>query len=261
MDTFGSYTIIATAVERDASVNLATNRTSHNDSLHLQLYVDPAVHVLQISQPVLTQADDDNGQSMLPDSPAQNQRLMNGQFGGLSAQGSAALKYPPQVGRRLVNVSGEWDVQVPAATTDLTINDVSSAVGQTTTAGDYSLTIVSCDLHGRSGRINLTADRKPFPGILSRIFPAVPSAGGPDFLMYKLQGGAIKLIDADGNIATPDGGGGGSIDQVQWNLNISQFNTPPTWGKLPIKLVWRIPTQTRIDSVLFHFKDLPLPRE
>jgi hypothetical protein len=29
----------------------------------------------------------------------------------------------------------------------------------------------------------------------------------------------------------------------------------------PVKLVWRIPTKLRTDTVQFEFKDLPLPQE
>jgi hypothetical protein len=267
MDTFGSYAIVATNVERDANINLINSRTSHNDYLHLQLYVDPAVQALRSAQPWLTQADDDNGQSMLPDAPPQAQMMMNGQMGNnLSFQGSAALKYPPQVGRRLVNVSGEWDVEAPSEFTVLTIDDVAAAAGKTTTAGDYSITIISADLLGRNGRINLTANRKPAPqnpvnGMFAQVFPGVRPGSPPDFLMNKMQGGAIKLIDADGNVTTPSGGGGGGMDQVQWNLNVMQMNNQTPWGKAPIKLVWKIPTKTRIEAVTFHFKDLPLPQE
>jgi len=268
MDTSGPYSVVAQSIQRSSTANLATGDISHNDCIQLQLYVDPSLRILRYAQPWLDVADDDNGRSMVAQPPPPDGQMMNSfSSSPVHIQATVPLKFGPQPGRALVNLSGEWRVVVPAEIKTMTIDNVSNAVGTTTTVGDYSMTITSCRLQGASGNVGMTVKRKtppppnPVAGAISQaLFGANSGPDQTDFLMYKLQGGALTLVDADGKSIAANGGGGGGLDQVQWNVSVFPGNQTG-WGKPPIKLVWKIATQIRTDTVSFHFKDLTLPQQ
>jgi hypothetical protein len=268
MDASGPYAVVAQSIRRSATTALATGRVSHDDCIQLSLFIDPALRLVMTSRPWLEVAEDDQGQSMVPtQKPDASINAAMYSSTPWQTNSTAELKFPEHAGRRLATVSGHWLVEVPAEIQTLTINDVQKAVNKKTTVGDYSMTITSCRLNGASGQIAMNVSRAPqapvnpvLDHVAQMVFGIPQQPRRPDYLMYKLQGAAITLVDANGKIADVNGGGGGGVDEVQWQVSVSS-QPQSDWGKPPIKLVWKIVTQTEIRSVDFHFKDLPLPQE
>jgi hypothetical protein len=268
MITSGPYAVVATRITRNAQTDLATGQTSRFDNLLMSLYVDPNIRITSHSQAWLEIANDETGQSLLPDhnANADTVQMLGISYERFCIQQQAALKFPAHPGHSLALVRGGMLIETPDQVSTIQIDDITQSIGKLYTAGDYSLQITACHLAQSSGNLAFTASRKPRPApppdkpvahTLKQLLSIPQPLPRTDWISNRLQGNAPTLINADGTQISAGGGGGGSDTRVDWTMNFNQ--SIPI--QQPVKLVWRIPTKLRTDTVQFEFKDLPLPQE
>lgn len=222
-----------------------------NTSMNLGVFIDPKIKVTKFSQfVVVDSAEDDLGQSMLPD-PARRQNYFGGQMSLASHawDASAMLKYPAKPGKKIARLKGHVTFDVQVKSEMLTIPNLLTAKEVTITAGHYVMTVHNTTKEGTGSgengnyQVKFTASRDA-------------SVEGP-FNYWELIN-YIQVQDAQGHALTNLGIGSGRIEKNTAELT-ARFQSVGKAIGAPATLLWEAITESKELSVPFEFKDLPLP--
>jgi RNA polymerase sigma factor (sigma-70 family) len=246
----GPITFVATSVEHNRGFRLSDKTTQRNDSVQLEMLVDPAVLLLNYDNvAVLSRAVDDKGTSMVVASePQQAQPNMRNAFGDWRIPILVPILYPPSPGTEITDLAGSIRVSLASHFSPMAIEDATHSIGKSKSAGAYSMRLDSFTLNNAGnlyvGSIRVSLHRSA-------------DAPGRDIALSEQSINSVTLIDAVGERMTisvqPNGPDGDSAT--------AEGSFGSSMGALPVKLQWNVPTQTKVETLPFEFKHLPLPKE
>jgi hypothetical protein len=149
------------------------------------------------------------------------------------------LKFTASTGTKITLLKGKFDAMVELGSTNLTIDDLSQSIGKSFSAAGRTLKLSAVQLRERSGSMTFE---------LSRI-----GTKPPDESLLDEGSNNISLFDADGTFLKTL-----STDQHA-TVNCEISASKPI--KPPVRLVYKIVTASKRQTIPFEFRDLPLPLE
>jgi len=238
----GQFLVIASGAQRNRSVTFGPAGGRQDfDSLSLRVYADPKAKVLQYaSEAEVTEALDDKGKSM-----GTHKAVASGMVGTPGRSYTFAVNVPLTYAddgyTKLARLKGTVQVLLASKTQTLEIPDMEKALNAPVAAAGRTVEVKQANLAGNNFNYRLVIHRAGMP--LEQWHN----------LFNDIQG--IHFTDATGNVRFNGGGG---------SLNDSECQTSGSFSggagiKGPIKMVWEMTTETKLQPVPFEFKDLPLP--
>ena len=239
-------TVVASSIQRSHTINLDSDNptASRTCGINIDGYVDPRLRVMRFSrQPSIEQAEDENGNSVLPADADQRNGSMDEtnsswQLGGIFIP----LDYDPEKSHKLAVLKGSIRVSAAGAVEKLEVDDLENAQGTDKTIAGRHIVLDEVKMNEKSFSIKVTISRESMSDEEWRsMFHAI------------IQG--MKVESASGKRMNLGGGGGGSDKQVTYTLSTNWSDE----GDKPVKLRWEIPTGFHDVELPFEFKDLTLP--
>jgi hypothetical protein len=246
----GPYLTVVTSLQRTNSVAMGAPQTT-NRSVNLQIhtFAEPKARPTQYAyEPVIDEAVDDNGNSMLQ---TDNNRQPNMQSNrGVSWYGYVRLAYPTtNPGKKIARVRGHIDAKVQLQSEPWEIADPLKAPTATKTIGGKKITFKSFKKND-TGRYTLElvfarGDMDP------QTFQQTAFNNEP----------GLKLTDSGGRYQAYSSGGSSSQDEATRQFSFARRARAPAAGPPPDpdKLIIEIPTATQDVAIPFELVDLPMP--
>jgi hypothetical protein len=246
-DLQGPFRITATGFYYNRSLNFSNRvqgamnnaqQTMETLQVNMSISVEPRMPLLSVRQPIITEATDENGQSlMLPINPQRNGYYQHG-YRSYMHQVNGSLK-PSANSRKLTALKGTIPVTLVAETKPkITIPKVKEAKGKTFKEGAATINIE-----------DVTTDRGQ-PGIKMTISENIPN-GQQDYTWMNSIQQRIEVYDENGNKLQNYGG--------SWNMNGNNTIAGTFhFSGVPVKMVY-YDWITLSYQVPFSFTDLPLP--
>lgn len=236
----GRYIVVPISATRSSNVSyLPGHRMSSDSSMRMKLYVDPKLSVANIDSAEVIEAVDDKGHSM--NAPTDSTRYYG--YNGSQQVFDFGLKlaYANDNYTQLSNLKGKVLLTINSASVTVKLPDVEHSLHKTIVAGPYTFEVESLKVQPTSAKMTLK----------------VHCSDVSDQQNIYMSLREIVLVDAKGQTFAAGGSSGGS--------NRSEYTYTGDYGggkKIapPLKLVWKLVTQTSQETVPFEFHDLPLPR-
>ncbi len=237
-------TVLVDSLQRNHTIALDADNPQVQRSCGAQIsaYVDPRLRMLKLqNQPVVDQADDENGKSILV-APTGQPGEQDAYCRWLAQNLFVPLDYDPQVSHKLATLKGSIKVTVAAEVDKIEFADMDNAKGTEKEVGGVKVVCQEINSTDNSFEMKVNIIRtdlskENFRTLYGRIF----------------QEG--KFITADGKRLQVSGGGGGGEDRLDYSLQCNFQNSDDK----PVKMVWEITTRTEEVDLPFEFHDLPLP--
>jgi len=254
----GPYMTIVTNLDRVNNVLMATpEKTDRKVNLQIHTFAEPKARPEQYAyQPVIDEAVDDNGNSMLPD--ASEPRQMNMQSSrGVSFYGYVSLKYPTEnPGKRIARIRGHIDAKVQLATEPWEIADPLKAKEQSKTIGGKKYTFKSV-IKSSNGQFTVelithrgeSEDQQTFQQTAYNSQPVMKliDGGNGSYQSYSSGGhGDGEAVTRQFTFVRRGGGGGGGGGGKAGAVE-------------PTKLLIELASSTQDVAIPFELVDLPLP--
>lgn len=258
----GPFMIVAQQVHRSQTIDLTTKgavgpaRSDFN--IQFMGMAEPKLRLLSPSMEVrLESAVDDKGNDLAPSGP-------NANYGGYGGSGpvwnfSTRLNYPQNAGTRIALLKGSIGLLLQTGSESFEIPDPMNAKNVEKTIGELRITFKEMTANGTNNynvKIAIAYDQNR-QDIAMRVHSLFNSANS-----------AMKLTDAQGRRFYCSGRGTNqSNGAIEATLNFSpdpstrirrQRNTPQE-SNPPTQFQFQVPTSTKMISVPFEFKDLPIP--
>ncbi len=236
----GMLTMIATGASHNRSISYENDQVNRDDHVEIMVLADPKMRILTYKpSPLMDVIDDENGVSLLSNTPPQtyDQDAQNFKF-----EFSVPLTYPEKYGQKIAHLKGSLSMTQVTKTQLLEFDDLAASVGKSKTAGDRTVEIKSFSVDAnQNARLDMLVTRPAGAKQMSgNIFSELRS---------------MKVIDANGESQSLNGGGGGSDRSINWQC---QFQLKI--GKTA-KFSWPVVTETKEVEIPFEFEDLALPQE
>ena len=239
----GVFYVSVGSVYRQQNIDLTTNEIKRTCNLRLTLYAEPKVRVLRgPSMTVITEAIDENGVSLNPQSSASDRNPNTGHW---SWPIPATLAPPANVGKRIALLRGTSKLLVQTRSQVVEVPDILHAAAPVREAAGRQLRIRSVS---RNSTETFTVS-----ATLTRLEGESVPWADINFL------NTFRLYDADGNplarrnYGTTTAGASNTLD-----LSMVFARDEGQTGE-PTKLVWEVPTEMAEITVPFEFRNLPLP--
>jgi len=250
------FMVFAQSAQRNYNVSYEANATPNSSfSIQLMVLTDPSIAITQMGSPVVTEAVDENGTSlMIPAGKRSNMYYGGGRNESLVQQTGLALEYPANGGKKIAKLKAY--LRATAATRMEKIEAESP--------------------------LTMKPIKKELPGYDVLIQPLKPQKDSGEQKRYELKITFIKKRAAEGtgglrrenndywsllnSIALTDangrrynnGGGGSSGGNDSYECTMNFYGQGSNQGE-PVKLTWRLPAETKELRVPFEFKDLVIP--
>jgi hypothetical protein len=253
----GPYMTVLNHLDRVNNVNMAApDKVDRRVNLQIHTFAEPKARPTQYAyQPVVDEAIDDHGNSMVPDAGDRQSNMQSAR--GVSFYGSVQLKYPTtNPGTRIARVRGHIDAKVQLQSEPWEIADPLKAAEQSKTFGDKKVTFKrlsrSGDGHYALEFVFHRGDNEDQQAFQQNAFRTEP---------------VVKLSDASGGrYQSYSSGGRGDANEVtrQFALQRRDSGARRAAGESPDaaepnKLVLEIPTAVQDVAIPFELVDLPLP--
>jgi hypothetical protein len=252
----GPYMTVINHLQRVNNVNMAEpEKVDRRVNFQINTFAEPKARPTQYAyQPVIDEAVDENGNSMMPD-PTERQEHMQSTR-GVSFHASVRLRYPTtNPGKRIARVRGHIDAKVQLQSEPWEIADPLKATEQTKTFGTKKVTFKRFTKSG-DGRY-----------LAEFVFYRGENEDQQTFQRNAHQTEpALKLIDA-ANARYQSWSAGGSSNDKEATRQFT-FARRDSGGRRvaaspdaadPTKLVLEVPTEMKDVAIPFELVDLPLP--
>jgi hypothetical protein len=240
----GAFLVVAHQISDSRTRTLGpAGRAQRNFGINFSIYPEPKIIVLRSGGAVdLNEVVDDHGNSLI----SSGSRVRSG-WGAMMGFGSwnlyAPLTYPSKnPGKRVVRFRGSTTLQVQTRAQELSIPDVLHVRPTTVTVNNTRVTIDAMEKKNEFYELHLIVHQ--------------PNFGGPDLqpLMEQVQY-RLKILDAAGNVMR--------FNNMNTSSNGAQLELRLAYGgpgaaRLPDKLVWNIPLESKPLTVPINFDDIPL---
>jgi hypothetical protein len=245
----GPFMCTLSNLERINNVDMSKpGEVSRSISVQMNVFVEPKVHATQVSyQPVVDEAVDENGNSMVPEHRGdEHSSMQSGR--GISWYASLTLPYPKSnPGHRIAKLSGHIGATLQLQSEPMEIDDPLNAAETTKSIGGRHFTFKSLKKEGDRYMLEIVfyrdgRDQQEF----SQAFNESPS---------------IKLTDAKGRayrFYNSGGNGDGETITRRFTLQKRSRDAADAPGE-PVKLVIEVPTATQNVPIPFELIDLPMP--
>ena len=253
----GPYMTVLNHLDRVNNVSMsAPDKVDRRVNLQIHTFAEPKARPTQYAyQPTVTEAIDDNGNSMVPDPTDPQQQNMQSPR-GLSFYGNIRLKYPTtNPGKRIARVRGHIDAKVRLSSEPWEIADPLKAAEQTKTFGTKKVTFKRFTKSG-TGQY-----------IAEFVFHRGDNEDAQEFQRNAFQTEPVlKLTDAgDGRYQSWAAGGSSVNDQATRQFTFQRRDSggrrvaaSPDAAE-PTKLTLEVPTDVKDVAIPFELVDLPLP--
>lgn len=248
----GPFLVLAQSLSRINSVHMnEPGKVNRNIQIQIQTYIEPKIRPLEVSyQPIVTEAVDENGNSMKPTEPPQGRQNMQ-HARNVGAWGNISLPYPTtNPGKRIVRVKGYIDADVQMSGEMVEIADPLKAkeTPKTLTTGQ---------------RITFNSLKKQNDSGLAYQAEIVFHRGDIDPNQFNSainDNVLLHLTDAKGQRYSfhNNGGSGDGEKQTQLFLFPTRSRNGTTLGE-PVKLVIEVPTAKKEIAIPFELVDLAMP--
>ena len=247
-----AFLVAATQIHRSNTVNLTSANGQHDEfNIQFMAYGEPKLRVIQYASNVkLIEAVDDHGNSLLDDEPA-DVSLSSGGTGSWSLY--ARLKYPQSnSGKRIARLKGEAFFVLQTGAHKVELPDIMSRKDVSKTIAGHRYCIKRAEQQDHYYSVQVRIDRD---GRTDQEWSSLQTN------LYYNNG--IELRTADGQTLQYNGSSAVSStgDSLEMTYQFSRYD--PIDGQprqeSPLTLVWEIPTDSKLVSIPFEFKDLPLP--
>lgn len=242
------FVIFAQNAQRNYSLSYGQQTASMGMfQVGLLVLVDPGLSVVQVAQPVVSEAVDENGMSLMPTGNNQSHMSYSSQPNQLMQQTGMSLSYPAGAGKKIATLKGQLRATALVRSETIDIDNPLTAKQVKKQLPDYEVTISTlkstnaADKNNRNYQLKVT-----FRAAKGRM------TGGDASNTYWGLMQAINLTDADGKRYNNSGGSYGGTECTM------QFSPPGDAG-VPVKLSWSLPAETKEILVPFEMKDLLIP--
>ncbi|HEY1684250.1 MAG TPA: hypothetical protein VGG19_05780 [Tepidisphaeraceae bacterium] len=245
----GAFMVIARRIVENAELSFAPGQVTHRTmSLEMTMLAEPKLMILGHAYvPHIQTAIDDIGNSL------ESRRGMFRGFNPMFVQGMNAdsshvwmcglqLQEPNDHAKKIARLKGTFRMAMANGFETWTIPDVLKVQSLTKMFGAASYSIDS-----------ITQDNTNYVVRIS----GVRSGTNVDDSFLGL--GQIDMVDDKGqSLQRRPMGGGGATGRLQYTFSFDSNDPMHPAGK-PSKLIWKVPTATKIVEIPFEFRDLPLP--
>jgi hypothetical protein len=252
-DQEGLFAFVPMTINHSSQVDLIDGSQTRDDSMMLSVFIDPRVHLAGWDSPRITVAEDEHGLSMLsrsvlPPGPNFDFLPQSGPYVGApprwSINTSLPLAFPAHRGDVLARLGGTMLFRLHDMGSLLQIDDLTNAVGKSTTVADQTATVTACTFDGNTTvTLHVRLSRKTGAG----------GSHGAEPVLHEFD--SARIVDAAGQQLVPSGHGTGTDAQIDWEATF----TGKKPAKPPFSLRLPITTPHAPMTVTFNFKDLPLP--
>lgn len=250
----GPFLVQANQVNRSQTLDLGQPNAVAEDDFNIQFTVHAEPKLKVLSAPTMAKlehASDDKGNSLLlAKQPFDEEEFLSPSFGAESAYPLTVwLKYPAKnPGAKIARLKGsaQFTVQVASEKMDLPVKKLR---GTTRTFRNILLSFGDLQKAGDNWQLKLTAG-------INENHPAW------DELQNSIMG-QLKVVDARGQPLDHHGfGSNGTAGGVEVSISFGASHRPEDGRQSgePARVVWEIPTKTRVLTVPFEFTDIPMPR-
>ena len=248
----GPFLTVLTNLERVNTLDMSEpEKTTRNINIQLYTFAEPKARPTSYSyQPVIDEAVDDNGNSMMPTGPRQEHMQSSR---GSRWYGHVSRPYPTtNPGKRIAKLRGHFDAKVQLQSEPVEIADPLKARDVVKTVAGKKITFKSMTSSG-SGGGNYIAQIAFHRGENEDPQAFQQNAWNTESV--------VKVTDAaKGRYQVWAGGGSGGTDEVTKHFQISRRSgSQAAGGSEPNKLVIEVPTATQDVDIPFELVDLPLP--
>lgn len=249
------FVIFAQSAQRNYSLSYE-NPANASRSFFVQLMVlpDPGLSVVSLRQPVVSEAVDENGLSLMPlDSTARTS--FGTQPNQLIQQTGVSLNYPAKGGKKIARLKGQLPAICLVRAEKVEIAKPLAARQVKKELPDYDVIIDTLKSSNENDKNNRSYQLKvTFRGKQKRDGQGGVVRG--ESRDYWSLMNTISLTDADGKRwGNGGGGGGGSEGSYECNMYFS----PNGEMGVPAKLEWTLPAETKELRIPFELKDMPIP--
>ena len=250
----GPYMTIVTNLDRVNTVSMGEpEKTDRRVNIQIYTWAEPKARPTQYAhEPVIDEAVDDNGNSMMPESSQRSPHMQSNR--GVSWYGYIRLPYPTSnPGKRIARLRGHIDAKIQLGTEPWEIGDPLKAAETSKTIGGKKITFKSLKKND-AGRytveiIMYRGEKEEQQTFQNTAFSTEP---------------VLKLSDSgDGRYQVWSSGGSSDGTKVTRQFQFNRRNPggsssagdPPE----PNKLVMEFPTAMQDVAIPFELVDLPLP--
>jgi hypothetical protein len=234
----GRFTVVAKSFDHQRSVSYTDGTNSSNDSLSFEVLLDPKVRLAASTPSVveLLEGTDDRGTSLLPAAGGSPEQLADASGSVASFTMSVA---PAGAGAtRITVLRGRLKAAVIARAERMVIDDIGHAGQVTRVVGPYTVDLQQASVAGREVSYTLV------------VHGAGRAMGHMMHREFRLEDQAGEPITGGGSTSS-----GGMADRRTFQAHVTAAE--PIKG--PVRLVWDVTTETKVVTVPFEFRDLPLP--
>jgi hypothetical protein len=238
----GPFFTTVSNIERENTVGMATpQNTTRTIHIQLQSYIEPKIVASEVSyEPMVDEAVDDNGNSMMP-APGPDRRNMQGGR-GIGWYGRVSLPYPTtNPGTHIAKLKGHVPARIRMGSEPVEITDPLNAAETAKTVGGKRVTFKSLKKQNNGQYI------------LELVFYR-DNQDQQEFWRMTSQGLQLHLTDGQGREASYYNNGGSS-DQTSSTQRFGFNNVQAP----PVKLIIEVPTGMQEISIPFELVNLPLP--
>lgn len=246
----GPYLTVVTNLERINTVQMsAPDQTDRKISMQIHTFAEPKARPTQYAyQPVIDEAVDDNGNSMVPTAPqGQHQHMQSTR--GISWYGHVQLPYPTSnPGKRIAKLRGHMPAKVQLQSEPWEIDNPLQAAEATRTFGSKKVTFKSFK-KSSGGQYTI-----------EMVYHRDPTQDQQSFNDSWNNEPDMKLIDAkDSRYRLYSSGGRGDDKQITRTFTFARRTAGGDDAPDPTKLVIEVPTAVQEIDIPFELVDLPMP--
>ena len=255
------FIIMAQSAQRSASVQYDRPESANsNFYIQLRVFVDPAVNIMQMSQPTVSEAVDENGLSLVGGN-RNNGGYFGNNMGALIQNLSVPLAYPVKVGKKIAKLKGNLRATAVVKSEVIEIESPLTAKVTKKELPDYDIIIQPLKAMPKNGE-NETARYELKVTIRLKEKKRVGGGGVRREMRNDIQNmvNGIIITDTEGHRINGNGwngGGGNNVDVFDYNMNY-QASSPNAAGQ-PAKVTWKVPVETKELRIPFELKDLLIP--
>jgi hypothetical protein len=230
---------------RDEDLDRQTGRAHR---LRFEVYPDPALRPLTHTQYLLaTEAKDELGQSLLPPKPVA--QAVGSGSGTFSFETGVFQPFDKPAGSRLASFKGKAGLLLQTAGETFEVKDLLTAKNVTRRVAGMKVTVHDAAAVPGGYAVRMTVVRD---GAEERVWDLARDLYHPlaPRLISTKNPARLWVIQSDANVKRTN-------DQVDANV---VFLDGARHGAVPDKVVWELPTQTRVLEIPIEFEDLPLAK-
>jgi hypothetical protein len=245
----GAFLIVADRIERDYKVDLAKPEDlQHRFVLQLTAFSDPRLLVLKNAQEVkLEEAVDEHGNSLLPVQTEEYAPESSEYRTPWEWRVFAKLHHPRGAGERIARLRGSAQFMVRTEHQNWELSQIMTVQNATRMVGGSRLIIEGLSRNEEGYTLRIRGQ-----GVLCGIAPAGMTE------QFEAIRRSIRLLDNNGRAFAVDFAGGSGREE--WSYLFTFKPTPAQDATTePAKLIWEVPTEARLVTVPFEFRNLPLP--